>query len=148
MEEGIDDFFSDLPRRYRTMYNPKVVSDDNRLDLSTRMLCLKSQLKARHVFLESETRIGRLVFVTDLALVVYCLLEHMLKEAGIDESVRELFRDLDYILQAWPSAWHGSPEPPSETPTNQAFQRSRTTYDSSGRPVRAAAFVAVASPWT
>ena len=142
VEKRIDAFFTGPLRRYRNIYNPKVVSDGNHLDFSwsmdeealqrlialngkyvvisnqmdpvvsaadifrtsrrrshieTRMRYLKSQLKVRSVFLESEMRIRGLAFVTNLALVVYCLLEHMLKQAGIDESVRELFLDFDQI---------------------------------------------------
>ena len=100
VEKRIDAFFSGPLRRYRKIYNPKVVSDGNRLDFSwsmdeealqrlialngkyvvvsnqmdpvasaadifltsrrrshvaTRMRYLKSQLKVRPVFLESET---------------------------------------------------------------------------------------------
>ncbi|MEA4883808.1 MAG: hypothetical protein VB144_09185 [Clostridia bacterium] len=65
--------------------------------IETRMRRLKSQLKVRPVLLESDMRIKGLAFVTNLALVVYCLLERTLKEAGIDESVRELFLDFDQI---------------------------------------------------
>jgi len=142
VEKRIDAFFTGLLRRYRNIYNPKVVSDVDRLDFSwsmdeealqrlialngkyvvvsnqmdpvvsaadifltsrrrshieTRMRYLKSQLKVRPVFLESEMRIRGLAFVTNLALVVYCLLEHMVKQASIDESVRELFLDFDQI---------------------------------------------------
>ena len=142
VEKRIDAFFTGPLRRYRNIYNPKVVSDGNRLDFSwsmdeealqrlialngkyvvvsnqmdpvasaadifltsrrrshveTRMRYLKSQLKVRPVFLESETRIRGLAFITNLALVVYCLLEHMLKQVGMDESVRELFLDFDQI---------------------------------------------------
>ncbi|MEA4884456.1 MAG: hypothetical protein VB144_12540 [Clostridia bacterium] len=68
-----------------------------RSHIEMRMRRLKSQLKVRPVFLESEMRIKGLAFVTNLALVVYCLLEHILKLAGIDESVRELFLDFDQI---------------------------------------------------
>jgi len=68
-----------------------------RSHIETRMRYLKSQLKVRPVFLESDMRIRGLAFVTNLALVVYCLLDHMLKKAGIDESVRELFLDFDQI---------------------------------------------------
>jgi hypothetical protein len=68
-----------------------------RSHIETRMRYLKSQLKVRPVFLESDMRISGLAFVTNLALVVYCLLEHMLKKAGIDESVRELFLGFDQI---------------------------------------------------
>ncbi|MFZ5437005.1 MAG: hypothetical protein ACOZCF_12055 [Bacillota bacterium] len=35
--------------------------------------------------------------VIGLALVVYCLLEHLVKKAGIDESVRDLFLDFEHI---------------------------------------------------
>jgi transposase len=142
VEKRIDAFFSGPLRRYRKIYNPKVVSNGNHLDFSwsvdeealqrlialdgkyvvisnqmdpavsaadifrtsrrrshieTRMRYLKSQLKVRPVFLESEMRIRGLAFVTNLALVVYCLLEHLLKQADIDESVRELFLDFDQI---------------------------------------------------
>ncbi len=65
--------------------------------IETRMRYLKSQLKVRPVLLESALRIEGVAFVTNLALVAYCLLEHMLKKAGIDESVRELFLNFEDI---------------------------------------------------
>lgn len=61
------------------------------------MRYLKSHLKVRPVFLKSSLRIEGLAFITNLALTVYCFLEHLLKKAGVDESVRELFLDYEYI---------------------------------------------------
>jgi len=65
--------------------------------IETRMRYLKSHLKVRPVFLKSPQRVQGLAFITNLALAVYCLLEHMLKKAGIDESVRELFLNYEHI---------------------------------------------------
>ncbi|MGE5572847.1 MAG: hypothetical protein ACM3ZU_07490, partial [Bacteroidota bacterium] len=43
-----------------------------------------------------------------LALAVYCLLEHMLKKAGIDESVRELFLNYEHIALTKAKLPHGT----------------------------------------
>jgi transposase len=126
VEKRIDAFFSGPLRKYRKIYNPKVVGDDDRLAITwfvdeqgllklialdgkyvvisnqmdpavsaadifctsrkrsrieTPMRYLKSQLKVRPAFLESDMRIRGLAFATNLALVVYCLLERMLVES-------------------------------------------------------------------
>lgn len=65
--------------------------------IEPRMRYLKSHLKVRPVFLKTDLRIQGLAFITNLALTVYCLLEHMLKQAGIEESVRELFLNFEHI---------------------------------------------------
>ena len=83
--------------------DPEVTAADifltsrKRSRIETRMRYLKSQLKVRPVYLESDLRIQGLAFITNLALSVYCLLEHLAKKAGIEESVRELFLDFDQI---------------------------------------------------
>ena len=68
-----------------------------RSHIETRMRYLKSHLKVRPVFLKSPQRVKGLAFITNLALTLYCLLEHMLKQAGIEESVRELFLNFEHI---------------------------------------------------
>ncbi|HAI86380.1 MAG TPA: hypothetical protein DCL63_05245 [Firmicutes bacterium] len=49
------------------------------------------------MFVGSDMRIRGLAFVTNLALVVYCLPEHVMKEVGVDGSVCELFLDSDQV---------------------------------------------------
>ena len=68
-----------------------------RVYVETRMRYLKNNIKVRPMFLRNNLRIEGLAFVTNLSLTVYCLLEQLLKKAGMSESVRDLFLDFEGI---------------------------------------------------
>ena len=68
-----------------------------RTDIEIRMRYLKHQIKVRPIFLEKDERIVGLTIVTNIALTVFCLLEELIRRAGMNISARELLLNFSQI---------------------------------------------------